>query len=96
MVVDRDAEHVGSGDDRPVDVYGVAGVRHQYGVAGIKDCQAEVGDAFLGADGDDGLAKAARGDLHLAGDVENIRREALNPTELFHEISLRHVRACRR
>src|ERR1700679_2963882 len=34
---------------------------------------------------DDVLAAAAGGDLHLAGNVEDIGRQALNTTELFHK-----------
>ncbi len=52
---DGDADHVSSGDDGAVDMDGVAGVGHQHGVARVEDGEAEVGDAFLGADGDDGL-----------------------------------------
>ena len=36
------------------------------------------------AEVDDVFAAAAGGDLHLAGDVEDVRREALNAGELFH------------
>src|ERR1017187_4440199 len=154
LVVDGDADAVGSGDDGAVDVDGVAGVGDEDGVAGVEDGEAEVGDALLGADGDDGFglgieidavaglvpitngaaeageaagdgiamggrledrfnelvddvlggcavgvahaevddvfAEAAGGDLHLAGDVEDIGREALNTAELFHLTSLRH------
>jgi hypothetical protein len=42
------------------------------------------------AEVDDVFAEAAGGDLHLAGDVEDIGREALNTAELFHLTSLRH------
>ena len=55
LVVDGNADDVRAGDDRAVDVDGVAGIGHQHGVARVEDGQAEVGDALLGADGDDGL-----------------------------------------
>ncbi len=40
------------------------------------------------AEVDDVFAAAAGGDLHLPGDVEDIRGQALNTAELFHEPSL--------
>ena len=55
-VHDGDAHHVRSRDHRPVDVDGVAGIRHQHRVARVEDGEAEVGDPLLGANGDDGLA----------------------------------------
>ena len=55
-VHDGDADHVRPCDDGAVDVDGIAGVGHQHGVARVEDGEAEVGDALLGADGDDGLA----------------------------------------
>ena len=152
LVVDGHADDVGAGDDRAVDVDGVAGVGDDDGVARVEDGEAEVGDALLGADGDDGLgvgieidvvaglvpvgdgaaqagqaagdgiamgggllrgldelvddvlgrgsvgvahaevddvfAAAAGAGLHLAGDVEDIGREALNARKLFHRDSL--------
>ncbi len=151
LVVDGDADDVGSRNDGAVDVDGVAGVGDQDGVARVEDGEAEMGDALFGADGDDGLAvgveidvvaglvpvadglaqagdalgdgvamgdgllrglnhlvndvfgrgavgvahaevddvfsAAARGDLHLPGDVKDVRREALNTAELFHDDS---------
>ncbi len=39
------------------------------------------------AEVDDVFAAAARGDFHLAGDVEDVGREALNTAELFHDDS---------
>ncbi len=39
------------------------------------------------AEVDDVFSAAARGDLHLAGDVEDIGRQALNAAELFHDES---------
>ena len=39
------------------------------------------------AEVDDVFATAAGGDLHFAGDVEDIGRQALNTTELFHDDS---------
>ncbi len=54
-MVDGHAHHVRSGDDRAVDMDGIAGVGHQHRVARVEDGQAQVGDALLGADGDDGL-----------------------------------------
>ncbi len=51
----RDVADVRAGDDRAVDVDGVAGVGHQHDVAPVQGRQRQVGDAFLGADGDDGL-----------------------------------------
>ena len=39
----------------PVNVDGVAGVWNEHGVARVEDGEAEMGDALLGADGDDGL-----------------------------------------
>ena len=144
------------GNDRAVDVDGVAGVGNQHGVARVEDGEAEVGDALLRSNGDNGLgvgvegdvvarpvpvadgaaeagqaagntvtmgrrllrrfhelvddvarsgavgvahaevddvlAAAAGGDLHLAGDVEDIRGQALNAAELFHGISLQRNR----
>ena len=53
--MDGHAHHVRSGDDRAVNMDGIAGVGHQHRVARIEDGQAQVRDAFLGADGDDGL-----------------------------------------
>ena len=151
LVVDGDADDVRAGNDRAVDVNGVAGIGHQHGVARVENGEAEVGDALFGADGDDGLgvgieidvvaglvpgadglaqarnaagdrvamrgglerrldqlvddvlgrgavgiahaeiddvfAAAAGGHLHLAGDVEDISRQALNTRELFHDDS---------
>src|ERR1017187_53777 len=55
LVVDGAADYVGSGDDRAVDVDGVAGVGDEYGVAGVENRQTQMGDALLGADGDDGF-----------------------------------------
>ncbi len=46
---------MGAGDDRAVDVDGVAGIGNEHGVARVEDGEAEVGDALLGADGDDGF-----------------------------------------
>ena len=37
------------------------------------------------AEVDDVFSAAAGGDLHLAGDVEDVGREALNAAELFHD-----------
>jgi hypothetical protein len=54
-VVERDALDLGAGDDRAEDVDGVAGIGHGDGVLAIEHGETEVGDAFLGADGDDGL-----------------------------------------
>ena len=39
------------------------------------------------AEVDDVFAAAARGDFQLPGDVEDVRREALNAAELFHDDS---------
>ena len=149
--MDGDADDVGSGDDGAVDVDGIAGIGDEHGVARIENREAEMGDAFLGADGDDGFgvgievdvvarlvpvadglaqarnslgdgvamgdgllrrfnhlvddvlgrgavgvahaevddvfSAAAGVDLHLAGDVEDVGREALNAAELFHDDS---------
>ena len=44
------------------------------------------------AEVDDVFAAAAGVDLHLAGDVEDVGREALNAAELFHgDSSVRRV-----
>jgi hypothetical protein len=42
-------------DHRPVDVDRVARIGHQHGVAGVERRERQVGDALLGADGDDRL-----------------------------------------
>ena len=55
LVVDRHADDVRAGDHRAVDVDRVAGVGHQHRVARVENGEAEVRDALLGADGDDGL-----------------------------------------
>ena len=47
---------VGPGDDGAVDVDGVAGIGHQHRVAPVQGGEHEVGQAFLGADGDHRLA----------------------------------------
>ena len=62
-VDDGDADHVSAGDDGAVDVDGVAGVGDEDGVARVEDGEAEVGDAFLGADADDGLGVGVEGDV---------------------------------
>ena len=51
----RHVADIGAGDDRPVDVYRVTRIRHQHDVAGVQRRERKVGDAFLGADGDDRL-----------------------------------------
>jgi hypothetical protein len=130
---------------------GVAGVGNEDGIARVEDGETKVGDALLGADGDDGLgvgveidvvarlvpvadglaqagqaagdgvavrgglpdrlneliyymgrrgavrvahaevddvfATAARGGLHLAGDVEDVGGKALNAGKLVHDDS---------
>ena len=65
-VVDGDADDVGAGDDRAVDVDGIAGVGHEHGVARVENGEAEVGDALLGADGDDGLGVGVEVDVVAA------------------------------
>ena len=55
LVVDGNADDVRAGDDRAVNVDGVAGVGNEHGVARVEDGETEVGDALFGADGDDGL-----------------------------------------
>src|SRR5690606_974361 len=47
---------VGAGDDRPIDVDGIAGIGHQHGVAAVERGQHQVGQAFFRADGDNGFA----------------------------------------
>ena len=44
-----------AGDDGAVDVDGVGGIGDEDGVARVEDGETEVGDAFFGADGDDGF-----------------------------------------
>ena len=51
----RHRPDVGACDHGPVDVDGVARVRHQHGVAPVERGQHQVRQAFLRADGDDGL-----------------------------------------
>ena len=46
---------MGSSDDGAIDVDGVAGVGNEDGVARVENRQAQMGDAFFGADGDDGF-----------------------------------------
>ena len=53
--VDGEREDVSAGDDGAVDVDGITRVGDEDGVATIEDGEAEMGDAFLRADGDDGL-----------------------------------------
>ena len=65
-VVEGDADDVGAGDDGAVDVDGVAGVGDEDGVARVEDGEAEVGDAFLGADGDDGFGLGVEIDVVAA------------------------------
>ena len=54
-VVERDALDFGAGDDRAEDVDGIAGIGDGDGVLIVEHGEAEVGDALLGADGDDGF-----------------------------------------
>ena len=63
LVVDGDADHVSAGDDGAVDVDGVAGIGHQHGVARVEDGEAEVRDALLRSDGDDGLGVGVEVDV---------------------------------
>jgi predicted membrane GTPase involved in stress response len=59
---------------------------------GLQGCLDELVDDVLGrgsvgvahAEVDDVFAVTAGGHLHLAGDVEDVRREALDAAELFH------------
>ncbi len=60
MATDTD---VGAGDDGSVDVDGVAGIGNEDHVALIERGEAEVGDAFFGADGDDGFRVGVEGDV---------------------------------
>ena len=55
-----------SGDDGAEDVDGVAGIGHGDGVARVEHGEAEVGDALLGADGDDGLGLGVEVDVVAA------------------------------
>ena len=64
-------------------------------MGGLSDRLDELVDDVLGrgavgiahAEVDDVFAAAAGGDLHFAGDVEDVRRQALNAGELFHDDS---------
>jgi hypothetical protein len=51
----RHRADVGAGDHRAVDVDRVARVGHEHGVAAVQRGQHQVGQALLGADGDDGF-----------------------------------------
>jgi hypothetical protein len=55
LAADRDGADVRPGDDGAIDVDGVAGVGHQHGVAAVQGRQHQMGQALLGAYGDDGL-----------------------------------------
>src|SRR5580700_950741 len=80
-VMDGDADDVGAGYDRAVDVDGVTRVGNENGVARVEDGEAEVGDAFLGADGDDGFGVGVEVDV-VAGfvPVGNGAAQSGNPT----------------
>ena len=59
-VVQCDALHLGAGDDGAEDVDGIAGIGDGDGVLVVEHGEAEVRDALLGADGDDGLGLGSR------------------------------------
>ena len=61
--VNGEREDVCAGDDGAVDVDGVARIGDENGVAAIEDGEAEVGDAFFRADGDDGLGGGVEVDV---------------------------------
>ncbi len=47
--------HVRPGDNKAIGMDGIGWIRHQHGVAGPHRRQSQMGQALLGADGDDGL-----------------------------------------
>ena len=61
--VDRNGADIGPGDHRTINVNGIAGAGDCDDVATIKRGQAEMGNALLGAYGDDGLGQ--RVELHV-------------------------------
>jgi hypothetical protein len=49
-----------------------------FGRGPVRVAHAEIDNVF---------AAAAGADLHFSGDVKDVRRQALNATELFHDVS---------
>ena len=54
-IIHLDGDHMRAGDGRPIDMDGIAGVGDEDGVLLVERGEAEVSDALLGADSDDGL-----------------------------------------
>mmetsp|Transcript_2839 Transcript_2839/g.7339 ORF Transcript_2839/g.7339 Transcript_2839/m.7339 type:complete len:399 (+) Transcript_2839:976-2172(+) len=75
----RNRADVGPGDHRAIDVDGVAGVGHQHRVATVQRGQHQVGQALLGADGDDGLAVGV--DRHAVAALVPMRDRAAQPRD---------------
>ena len=59
-------DDLGPGDDETVGVYGIARIRRQHHIAGDGDRGGEVGEPFLGAEGDDDLGFRVQRDAETA------------------------------
>ena len=59
----RDRANLRAGNHRAIDVNGVTGIGHQHRITAVQRRQHQVRQAFLRADGDDGLA--VRIDIHV-------------------------------
>jgi len=75
----RDADDVRAGDDRPVNVDGVAGVRNEDSIARVENGETEVSDALFGANGDDGLGVGVEIDVvaRLVPVADALRRRGM-------------------